>query len=276
MKFVGGRERKTSENDEIVDRSRSALAEVLKETALRCGGQVCEEDGLLLVAANHPCPVLMNSALRMGAMEPDEVLRRAQAFFGGLGHGWETWVREGVDADLEMATRGQGMTVAPDLVGMITESAPDLPEPRPGVELRRVTDLQGLQEFSMVAADGLREEAPGFSDLIHAVFSEPRVLLAPDTAAFVVRYWGQPASTAMMMLKEDVAWIGWVATRPCSRRLGLGLLATAAATRAGFELGAKFASLEATEMGITVYLRLGYREIVRYRNYWPAGFGMIR
>jgi hypothetical protein len=206
-------------------------------------------------------------------MDAAEVFRRSQDFFGKLGHGCETWIRVDDDADLEQAARAQNMIAAPDLLGMVTETAPDLPEPRPGVEVRRVTDLQGLEDFRIVAADGLREEAPGLSDLIHALFSEPRVLLAPDTAGFVVRYWGQPASTAMMMLKEDVAWIGWVATRPYSRRLGLGLLATAAATRAGFELGAKFSSLEATEMGVPVYLRLGYREIARYRNYWPKGFG---
>jgi GNAT superfamily N-acetyltransferase len=74
------------------------------------------------------------------------------------------------------------------------------------------------------------------------------------------------------MVKGDVAWIGWVATRQQFRGRGLGRLATAAATRAGFTLGAKFASLEATTMGVPVYLRLGFREIVRYRNYWPAGF----
>src|SRR5215469_16660116 len=196
--------------EEIALLARSALAAVIKETALRCGGTVSEEDGLLLVAANHPCPVLVNSALRMGSMEPEEALHRAQAFFGELGRGCETWVREGADADLELAARAQGMSVAPDLLGMIATTSPNLPEPRPGVEVRRVTDLEGVQDFRMVAADGLREEAPGLSDLIHAVFSDPRVLLAPDTAGFVVRYWGQPASTAMVMMKEGVAWIGWV------------------------------------------------------------------
>jgi hypothetical protein len=273
MTLVGGRERKTSENDEIVDRSRRALAEVLKETALRCGGQVREEDGLLLAAANHPCPVLVNSALRLGAMDAEEVLSRSRKFFGELGHGWETWIRHGADADLERAAREHEMQLAPELVGMVAEFCPDLPEPRPGVELRKVTDSQGVRAFREVAADGFREEAPGLSDLIHALFSEERMLIAPDTAALVVHYWGMPAATAMMMLKEGIAWIGWVATRPYSRRLGLGQLATAAATRAGFELGAKFASLEATEMGVPVYLRLGYREIARYRNYWPKGFG---
>jgi len=48
--------------------------------------------------------------------------------------------------------------------------------------------------------------------------------------------------------------------------------APAAAARAGFELGAKFASPEAAEMGVPLYLRLGYGKIIRYRNYWPRGF----
>ena len=29
-------------------------------------------------------------------------------------------------------------------------------------------------------------------------------------------------------------------------------------------------SLEATKMGAPVYRRLGYREVLRYHNYWPA------
>lgn len=260
-------------DEAIVDQARKALAAVLRQTALRCGGVVEEDEALLLVAANHPCPVFVNSAIRIGAIDASEAISRARAFFGKLGRGWETWVRERADADLEQAAQAQNMVAAPVLVGMIAESAPDLPKPRPGVGVRRVMDLQGLQDFRVVAADGFREEAPGLADLIHAVFSQPRVLLAADTAAFVVHYGGQPASTAMVMLQEDIAWIGWVATRLSCRRLGLGGLATAAATRAGFALGAKFASLEATEMGVPVYLRLGFREIARYRNYWPAGLG---
>ena len=61
-----------------------------------------------------------------------------------------------------------------------------------------------------------------------------------------------------------------VAKSECGGR-GLGRLSTAAATRAGFALGARFASLEATKMGAPVYLRLGFHKIMNYRNYWPAG-----
>lgn len=71
------------------------------------------------------------------------------------------------------------------------------------------------------------------------------------------------------MLKNEIAWIGWIATRQEFRGRGFGRLATIAATRAGFKLGASFASLEATRVGVPVYLRIGVKEVLRYRNYWP-------
>ena len=257
--------------DEVtVNRAQRALASVLKETALRCGGVVREQDGLLLVAGNHPCPVLVNSALRTGSMEATEVLRRAEAFFGELGHGWETWIREDADSDLQQAAETLGLCAAPELIGMVLDSSPDLRGVPGDVEFCWVSDTPGVKEFANVAADGFQDEAPGLSDLILSVFLERGSLIAPDTAAFVVRYEGEPAATAMTMVKRDVAWIGWVATRPEFRGRGLGRLATIAATRAGFSLGAKLASLEATAMGVPVYMRLGFREILRYRNYWPA------
>ena len=258
---------------EVVDRAQRALAAVLKETASRCGGVTREEDGLLLVAANHPCPVLVNSALRTGSMDAREILRRAQAFFGKLGRGWETWIREGTDVDLQQVAETMGLSAAPELIGMVLDSNPELGDVPRDVEFCRVRDTSGIRDFVSVAADGFREEAPGLPDLIRAIFSERASLVASDTAAFVVRYRGEPAATALAMVKDDVAWIGWVATRHHLRGRGLGRLATAAATSAGFTLGATLASLEATTMGLPVYLRLGFREIVRYRNYWPAGFG---
>jgi len=259
-------------DEQIVVRAQKALAAVLKETARRCGGVIHEEDGLLLVAANHPCPVLVNSALRTGSMDAKEVLQRAEAFFGKLNRGWETWIREDEDADLQQAAETMGLCAAPELIGMVLDSRPDFGDVPGGVEFCWVRDTSGIRDFVSVAADGFREEAPELPDLIRAIFSKRASLVASDTAAFVVRYRGEPAATALAMVKEDVAWIGWVATRPHLRGRGLGRLATAAATRAGFTLGAKFASLEATTMGLPVYLRLGFREIVRYRNYWPRGF----
>jgi len=256
------------QEEEVVRLAQRCLAEVLRETALRCGGGLCEEHGLLLVAGNHPCPVLVNSALRTGTMDASEALSRAEAFFGERGHRYEAWTRDGTDADLEKAAVAAGMRIAAELSGMVLHRSPELSRPGPGAELRRVEDIRGVRDFTNVVAEGFHEEAPGLSDLVRSIFSEPRSIIAPDTAAFVVWNCGEPAAAAMTMVKEGVGWIGWVATRPGFRGRGLGQLATAAATRAGFALGATFASLEATRMGAPVYLRLGYREVLRYRTYW--------
>lgn len=256
--------------EEVVRLARRTLAEVLKETARRCGGVVLEERGLLLVAGNHPCPVLVNSALRIGTMDASEVLSRAEAFFAKRGHPYEMWIRDGADSDLEKTALAAGMRLAAELSGMVLHHCPGDPEPSPGIEIRRVEGIRGIQDFTNVAAEGFRDEAPGLSELVRATFSEAQSLIAPDTAAFVVEDHGEPASAAMTMVKDGVAWIGWVATRPEARGRGLGRLATLAATCAGFALGATLASLEATKMGAPLYLRLGYREVLRYHNYWPA------
>jgi hypothetical protein len=244
----------------------------LKETVRRCGGASNEEDGLLLVAANHPCPVLVNSVLRTGNMEANEVLKRAATFFGARGRYWETFARVGIDSDLEEAALAAKMRVAAELTGMVLMTKPELPECRREIELRRVEDAQGVRDFANTAAIGFLGEAPGISELIRGIFSDPRTLLANDTAAFVAWDHDEPVSAAMTIVREEVAWIGWVSTRADARGRGLGGLTTAAVTRAGFALGARFASLEATKMGAPVYSRLGYQEILRYRTYWPADF----
>lgn len=257
---------------ELERRAQRCLADVLKEIARRSGGMAVDEDGLLLVSGTHPCPVLVNSALRTGALEAHEAVRRIAAFNAERGHYCETWVRDGADADLESALIAARMRVAVELSGMVLTRCPDLPVLPTGSELRQVEDTDGAQAFTNVVARGFRDEAPGLSELVRTLFLDPRMLIAPDTAAFVVWDRGQPVSAAMTMVKGEVAWIGWVGTCPEARGRGFGGLATAAAARAGFTLGAEFASLEATKMGEPVYRRLGFRELMRYRTYWPEAF----
>ena len=248
--------------------AQRCLLEALKEIARRCDGVAIEQRGLFLVAGKHPHPGLVNSALRTGVMDAAEVLARAETFFGELENQYELWTREGVDEDLEKAAQDAGMRFAGEFSGMVMHEAPKVGDAREGVEVRRVRDEADAREFAEVAAEAFRGEAPGAEEVVRAIFRDTESLLGEETAAFVARARGKPASVAMTMVKEEVAWIGWVGTIPELRGHGLGKLTTAAATRAGFALGGKFASLEATKMGLPVYRRLGYREIVRYRNYW--------
>lgn len=224
----------------------------------------------MLVAGAHPCPVIVNSALRIGQMDAAEVLRRATSFFGERRHSYELWIRDGVDADLETAALDSGMQFGVALTAMIAAHCPPVPTLVPGVAIHPVTDSDGVRDFVAIVADGFQDEAPAMPDLVRSTFADPASLLAADTAAFVVASHGEPAAAAMTMVREGVAWIGWVATRTAFRGRGLGGIATTVATRAGFSLGGRFASLEATAAGRSVYTRLGYRATAEFRNYWPA------
>lgn len=255
---------------ELARLAHGCLAEVLKETAHRCGGSVLDQHGLLLVSGTHPCPIFVNSAMRTAYMTADEALGRAATFFGERGHGYEFWIRDGADDDIEKAAAQSRMRFAAELRGMVLEEIPREPELVRGLDVQRVKSAQEFQDFRDVVAEGFRDEAPGCEDLLHSIFCGPETLFLPGTVAFVIYADGIPASASLTMLKNGIAWIGWIATRQQFRGRGFGRLATIAATRAGFMLGASFASLEATRIGVQVYQRIGFREIFRYRNYWPG------
>ena len=67
-----------------------------------------------------------------------------------------------------------------------------------------------------------------------------------------------------------MAFVGFVGTKVKARGRGLGEALTRAATNAGFDLGARLASLQASPEGYPIYRRMGYVEISRYREYLGA------
>ena len=69
----------------------------------------------------------------------------------------------------------------------------------------------------------------------------------------------------MTIVNHGVAGIYWVGSLAEARGRGVGRAITAAATNAGFDLGAEFASLQASPMGEPVYRAMGYETIYDYR-----------
>jgi predicted acetyltransferase len=69
----------------------------------------------------------------------------------------------------------------------------------------------------------------------------------------------------MTIVSHGVAGIYWVGSLEQARGKGLGQAVTAAATNAGFELGAEIASLQASPMGKPIYEAMGYETIFDYQ-----------
>lgn len=83
-------------------------------------------------------------------------------------------------------------------------------------------------------------------------------------AGYVGRVGGEPVSTSVGYTVDDTVGIFNVATPEEHRGRGYGAALTAAAARGGFANGAEVAWLQSSAMGLSVYRRLGFRQVATY------------
>jgi len=246
------------------------LAEAWRELTRRAGGTVLDEDGLLLFAAPHALPVLVNGALRTdGGLEAAQVLARAVRFFAPRGRGFTLNVRAHADSDLEAAAQSAGLAHYGAAPAMVLERRLPDHDPPAGVVVRRVERADDVAAFAHVNAEAYATYGMP-SDVAPAVLGRREVLAAPHITSFVAYVEGSPAAAAMTIVTHGVAGIYWVGTVAAMRGRGLAELVTRTATNAGFDLGGRIASLQASPMGEPVYRRMGYVEITRYPMYVAA------
>jgi GNAT superfamily N-acetyltransferase len=164
----------------------------------------------------------------------------------------DRFARRGFVADDELVP-----AMSADLAGL------SVPDPPPDIEWTLARDPAATGIAIDVLCRGF--EVP---DSVRPVF-EHALALPPDPppqlGTFVVSLGGKPSATALGVVVDDVVAIYNVATVPEARGHGLGSFATRVAMRHGLDAGARTAILEASEMGHSLYLRLGFRDVGRYR-----------
>jgi GNAT superfamily N-acetyltransferase len=249
----------------LIELSDLNYFEALRELARRSGGVVHDQDGLMLYTSSHPLPVLSNGAFRTENHLPAaDVLARARDFFRTHRRGYTINIRAHADADLDKAAREAGLVQLGNGPGMVLDRRLPDADPPPGVTLRRVATTADAAAFAdvMSAAYGTYGIPP---DAAPALFARLETLVGPHIVTFLALLEdGTPAAGAMTIVTHGVAGIYWVGTIPQARGRGLAELCTRAAGNAGFDLGARIASLQASPMGEPVYRRMGYVEITRY------------
>lgn len=77
----------------------------------------------------------------------------------------------------------------------------------------------------------------------------------------------EPVATSQLFVAEGVAGIYYVATLPKARNQGIGYAVTHRALRDGQNMGYRAGTLQASKMGVPVYLRMGFTEVGRIRSY---------
>jgi ribosomal protein S18 acetylase RimI-like enzyme len=233
-------------------------------------GEVWEGNDLLLVASPHPFPAGgFNSLIRLAPRaEPPaaRALEAARRFFDERKRGFTVWTRAHLDGDLEEACRQADLALLNDSPGMVLEAPlAEAPEPD-GITLRPVEDTQAARDFAWVS--GRAYQTMGLPLEVSArVFGVPERLLRPHLTSVVAYEDGEALACAMALLSHGIAGVYWVGTVEAGRRRGLGAACTRFVSNAAFRQGASCVVLQASRQGEPVYLRLGYREITRYRWY---------
>jgi ribosomal protein S18 acetylase RimI-like enzyme len=256
----------------VSDHAREAHLNLIESSRrlfeLDPGAAVEAGDGWMFGAGRSTHPVISNAAFRADdGLEPEELLARARAFFGGRGRGFAVWARAGKAEDDQLAAAcekaGLQMVYAmPEMtLGGRVEERP-APE---GIELRRVAAAEDVEDYWRVAASSYA--SLGFPPDVFAFYEDAEGLFADGVVAFLARAEDRPAGIAMTIVSHGVAGIYWVGCTEEARGRGLGRSVTAAAVNAGFELGAEIASLQASPMGESLYRRMGFETIYDYRLY---------
>jgi RimJ/RimL family protein N-acetyltransferase len=233
---------------------------------LDTGATVEADESGVFGAGRHDHPLISNAAFRADdAADADEFVSRASAFFAPRRRRFCIWVRgdEPEDADLAAAAERAGFASVYEMPEMTCDVRVAEREPADGAELRRITSPAEVADFWAIMAESY--VSLDFPPELFALYDDHDRFLADDVAAFIAHLEEKPVSAAMTIVSHGVAGIYWVGTLDEARGKGLAWATTAAATNAGFELGADVASLQASRLGEPIYRRMGYETLFPYR-----------
>lgn len=255
-----------SDSPDARARAHLNLAEASRQLfGLDSGAEVESAPDWLFGAGSADHPLISNAAFRLDdGLDPVEFLARAQAFFDPRGRRFAVWVRAGepADRDLAVAAGDAGMEkvyAMPEMLLSDRAAEPRLPD---GAEIRPLSSAAQAEDYWRIAAAAY--VSVGFPPELFAQYDDHRGLTCDGVAAFLAHLDGEPVSIAMTIVSHGVAGIYWVGSLEAARGKGLGRAVTAAATNAGFDLGADVASLQASPMGRPIYEAMGYSTVFEY------------
>ena len=248
---------------DLLHRVHDNFAGAVQVMAAYSGGKVLEEDGLVCYSSSSPSPFPWNGAIRVsGDLPAEEVVRRASAFFGPIGHGFAVGALEGIDDDMITAL-GEPSDSSPE---MVMEHRPDPFVPGDDVEVLVVSTDDHRIDWLRVVSEAF--ETLGESrETWHLNYPDLESVNNPKTVAMVAYVDEEPAAGGMYYRSGSVIEVLHIGTANDFRRRGLGRAIATALTAHGFDNGATLASLQAEPMGFNTYRRIGYEVVSNYHWY---------
>ena len=225
------------------------------------GGTVVETDDLLFTCA--PVPVqYFNIAFVKPHVDPGGCIDTVTSFFADRGTPFTFRFRSDAGFTPDHALESAGLALDGSSPLMVAASA-DIGDVG-DYEIAQVDESSWHAHVSTMAA--------GFGmplDLVESVM--PAALATSrDYAGFNAYLDGTVVSTSALIVSDGVAGVYNVATPEAYRGRGFGGATTRAAIAEGLRRGCAYTTLQASEMGYSLYAEMGYRTVVQWRNFIGA------
>ena len=176
-------------------------------------------------------------------------------------------------ANLEKLLEDRGLTKTGTLVGMACEldgSFTNETSTLPAIDVERVRDAGGLQQWANAYIEGF-EMPESAARPLHDVYAGAGFDDSAPFRHYVGLLEGTPVASSTLFLGAGIAGVWHVSTDPAARRRGIGMAMTRTPLADARAIGYRIGTLYASEMGVSVYSHLGFKEYTRMTQYqWRA------
>lgn len=225
------------------------------------GGETKQFGAVTVVSACVPTPTF-NRVFVLDPFEPADLMAAIDWFTDRGDPFWVTAVETLQDDVADAFGDERYERSDPPQPGMARPLSSVLPAPDAGVQISAVTHETGLDTWGSVA-----EAVFDFSERTTDLITPTSVLDTADLQYFVGRVDGQPAACGMLSVDESAAGVYVIGVEEAYRRRGIGEAMTWEVLREGRERGAEVGVLQSTQMGYSLYDRMGFETKTKFRHF---------
>lgn len=243
-------------------------------TALMAGGsqsagaRVERQHGIALIASGLPLH-LFNVVLIDSDTAPRAAIESAVAILRDRGGPFAVALRRIIDDPYLPLVRELGlepMSERPWMPGMAMFPLPPTDDAATqdhgGLEIRVVTDERGIADHIAAGAAGFEIPIEWMERIVGA-----DLLTVPGATLYAGYVDGIPVTSGLGVMTGRTIGVYNIATAEAARRRGFGATMTMRIVNDGAAAGCDVAILQASDMGRSVYERLGFRTVVDYDAY---------
>lgn len=208
---------------------------------------------------------------RLKEEECDEALPNAIQEMVATGMPWGYQVGPNcTPADLELRLNQLGLEFSYEQPYMVREIADWRPRPLPsGFHIVEVNDAEAYKVFIATASDAF-----GLPKSVMDAFLIAQTAVGFDEGCAMRNFIGledeAPVATGTVYYGAGIAGIYTIGTLSEARGKGYGAAMTEACMSDALRKGVETAFLQSSKMGYSVYQRLGFQEVCRFKIYIPA------